>query len=441
MAALMATRAGQRTVWLLGGVLAVGLALGVGYLVPARPILAVAVVGVVLVLGLTMADVAAIPLLAVPLMLVVRRVGGAGLDLSISDAALGAATLTALVFAPRPFSPALRGLLWLSSLYQFATLFTVIANPYVAGVVEWFHTWALVAGALIIGWTIGRSGHARSGLNLLLGTALVLALITLFQGLRQYATGDFGPVYLYWPYGMHKNFVGTMLGFAAIVAYARPLWLGWRKRWALTAFTVYAVAIMMTQSRQALVGLAVALVVIVMRGDAHRRRSKIILALVVPATVVVVMTVREQLASGNAYNSANTRLAWLRDTVAYWATSPWVGHGLRYWYRPGEPTFQPPNAEMEVIAAAGIVGLAAFLVLMIGALPILWRLDPAYGTLAVAVQLSRIFSGQLDLFWVTAQASVPFLVIGICLGALDRAQRQSPPAPVLAASGAGWGSG
>ncbi len=33
------------------------------------------------------------------------------------------------------------------------------------------------------------------------------------------------------------------------------------------------------------------------------------------------------------------------------------------------------------------------------------------------VVLSRLVQGQLDLFWVAVQTSVPFLIVGICLGA------------------------
>ncbi|WOP17203.1 O-antigen ligase family protein [Raineyella sp. LH-20] len=428
MGALMATRWGRRLVWLVGTLLAVGLALGVGRIVPDQPQVAIGVVGVVLALGLTVADPAAIPLMAMPLLLVVKRVGTSEVDLSLSDAALGIATVTALVFAPRPFSRPLRTLLWLSALYQFATLFTVVANPFLAGVIEWFHAWMLVAGALLVGWTIGRTGHARAGLSLFLVTALALAAVTLAQGTLQYAQGNFGPVFVSWPYGMHKNFVGTVMGFAAAVAYARPVWMGWRKGWALTAFTVLIAALAMSQSRQALVGLAVALVLVALRSDAHRRRSKLIIVLVIPALLVVATTVRDQIATGNIHNSIFQRVSWFQDTLGYWSASPWFGHGLRYWYRPGEPGFQPPNAELELLATAGIVGLIAFLILVLGTLGTLWRIDPAYGTLAVAVLLSRLAQSQLDLFWISVQTPLPFVIAGICLGALALAKdRGTPP--------------
>jgi len=52
-----------------------------------------------------------------------------------------------------------------------------------------------------------------------------------------------------------------------------------------------------------------------------------------------------------------------------------------------------------------------------------WRLDPAYGSLAVAVLVSRLVQGQFDIFWAAVQGSIPFVVLGICLGAKWHADR------------------
>ena len=70
-----------------------------------------------------------------------------------------------------------------------------------------------------------------------------------------------------------------------------------------------------------------------------------------------------------------------------------------------------------MLTTAGIVGLPGFRHLMIGALRVLSRLDPRYGTVALAVLATRLVQGQFDLFWTSVGASLPFVVIGICLGA------------------------
>jgi O-antigen ligase len=381
-------------------------------------VLAVLVVATVLAFGLTLVDAAVVPLLALLPLFVIIRVPVGSVDVSFSDVALAVAFLPAALFGKRPYSPPMRALVWLTVIYQVATLFTVVANPYARNTIEWFHAWLLTAGALVVGWTIGREGHARAGLTIVLGLGVVLAGIAITQGAIEWSAGNFDPVYPEWPFPMHKNFAGCVLGMTAALAYARPKWLGWSDFWALAAFWACALGILATQSRQSLVGLAAALLVLSLRGDVHRRRTKLILLTVVPALVLVGTLVRDQLASGNEFNSTFQRLTWFQDSLEVWQQQPLFGVGLRWWYTGRFPAaFQPPNAEMEVLSSAGVLGVVAFLLLMVGALVVLWKLDKAYGTVAFAVLLSRFVQGQLDLFWVATQTSIPFLIVGICLGA------------------------
>ena len=319
----------------------------------------------------------------------------------------------------------MRSLLWLSALYQVATVFTVVANPYLLNAIEWFHAWLLVGGALVVGWAVGRAGYGRLGLTLLLAVSTALAVITLAQAALQYAGGNFGPVYVSWPYGMHKNFVGTVLGFSAVLAYARPTWVGWSRTFALGAFWLSAAGVAVTQSRQAMVALGVAVFVISVRSDPVRRRSKMILLAVIPAVVLVGTLVRDEVADGNVHSSVFQRLTWFEDTMTVVESSPLFGAGLRYWTAGRTDfQFQPPNAELEVLASAGVVGLIGFAFLLVGALVVLWRIDPRFGTLAFAILLSRVVQGQFDLFWAAVQVSIPFVIVGVCLGALARDEEE-----------------
>jgi hypothetical protein len=139
---------------------------------------------------------------------------------------------------------------------------------------------------------------------------------------------------------------------------------------------------------------------------------------VAPLLGLIGMSVNEQVKSGNEFNSLFQRLSWFQDSVDVWSRSPYFGVGLRWWYTDRfNVRFQPPNAEMEVLTSGGIVGLVGFLILMAGAIVVLWRLDPAFGTAAAAAVMSRMVQTQMDLFWVAAQASLPFLIAGIALGA------------------------
>lgn len=417
MIVFLESRTGRILLGIGGIAVMVVLALLVARVVPREPLYAVLFALLVLGLGITATRPAAIAVATMPVLLWGGRIEGAGIDVSVSDVALFIATIAALVFTTRPLSPPMRTLLWLSALYQFATLFTVVANPSVTNTVEWFHAWMLVSGALLAGWTVGRAGAGRAGLTLFLSAALVIALAAIAQAALQYAGGDFAPVFPEWPFTMHKNFAGTVLGFAAITAYARPPWMGWSRGWALAAFWALASGVLVTQSRQAIMGLGIALLVIAIRRGQHRERSKMVVLVVAPALAFVGTLVRDEVVAGSEHSPVFQRLNWFQDTIAFWGESPWVGHGLRYWYRPGTLPFQPPNAELEVLASTGVIGLAAFLVLMVGSLLVLWRLDPIYGTLGVVVMLSRLVQSQFDLFWATAQVSIPFAIAGVCVGA------------------------
>lgn len=377
-----------------------------------------ALAGLVVAAAITVRVPLAIALMAMPALFIPQRAGLGGADLSVSDLALVAAFGAAILLGNRAYSRPVRQLLWLNIIYQFSTLFTVIVVPYAANTVEWFHAWMLVSGALIVGWALGRGGYARFALLLMVAAGCALAVGTVLTAIPAFARGEFGPVYPQLPIPVHKNFAGTAMAFSAVIAYLNPAWIAWSKRWARVSFLLLCVAIVMTQSRQALVGLVVAVVIIALRpnagGDRHSRWA---LLLVIPGLWLVVSLVLDQLAEDNEFNSVNERLEWLRAMYAFWKEAPVFGHGLRYWTQDTWANFQPPQAEVEVLVSAGVVGLAGFAVMWIGILIVLWRVDSVYGTLAFVAVISRLTQAQFDLFWSAAQVSIPFVIAGICLGA------------------------
>ena len=386
----------------------------------------VLVIGVVLTGNVPMA----IPLLAMPALFIVERVGfGAG-DLTASDVALAAAFGTAVLLGKRPYSLPMRQLLWLNLFYQFTTLFTVIVNPNTANTVEWFHAWLLISGSLVVGWALGRVGLAKTAFLLIIGAGCVIAVGTVFTGLIQFLHGNFSAVYPAWPWPMHKNFAGTAMAFAAIIAYLRPTWTGLSEVWMRRALALLVVAILLTQSRQAIIGLIVVIIVAVARRGVTGR-SRLTLLLIIPAVILIASMVIDQVNSQNQHNSVFQRLDWLREVYAFWKHAPIFGHGLRFWYYNPTVPYQPPQAELEVIASAGLVGLIGFIAMWVGVLIVLWRIDPRYGTLALALPLSRIVQSQFDLFWTSVQTSIPFVVAGICLGALALHQETAKKESVM----------
>jgi hypothetical protein len=264
---------------------------------------------------------------------------------------------------------------------------------------------------------VARAGHARLALSLMLAGALTVAAGTVGTALLQYAGGDFSDVYPEWPMHMHKNFAGTVMAFMAITVFVNPHWVAWSRRARTSAFWALVVAIVMTQSRQAIIGLVVAIIFVVLRKGVHGR-SRYAFLLIIPAIWLIATTITDQINSQNRFNSLYQRVDWFKEVYAYWKHSPVFGHGLRYWYTEGASPFQPPQGELEVVASAGVVGLLGFTAMWIGFIVVLWRVDPRYGTLAIAAIGSRFVQAQFDLFWVAAQVSIPFVIAGICLGAL-----------------------
>ncbi|NNG40081.1 O-antigen ligase family protein [Flexivirga sp. ID2601S] len=412
---------------LLGALALVVVALAVGHFLPTHQVVIVAIVvaSVVFTLGLT--DPALMCLICTPLFLLVSRVGGPDTSLTASDLALGLCVAPAFVAGARPLTPPMRSLLWLSALYQAAASLTVVANPYPANLVEWFHSWMLVSGALLVGWVLGRHGRAAMAAKLLLGTGVLLALFVIGSALVNYSRGDFGPIYTGAPLPMNKNFSGPVLSMLAVVAYARPPWLKLPESAAIACFWLYVAAIGASQSRQAVVGLAVGLLILVFRRGQHVRRSQLIVLAAVPAVAVLSVLVRDQLTSTNEFNSANQRLHWYQGALDVWVANPWFGAGLRWWYTDRYPKFQPPNAELEVLSSVGALGLICFLIWVGGTLRTVTRMNPLFGTVALAVLANRFAATQFDIFWVSPLSSVPFLIAGIALGAEANAEQRLLP--------------
>jgi hypothetical protein len=376
---------------------------------------------------------------AIPATFLVVRLGTASSNLSISDFVLFVATFAALPFLRLRTSPTMKRLLGLLVVYQAALLLTVVNNPYRADAIEWFHEMFLVGGSLVVGWVVARQGYARAALTAYLAVASVVALWTCGAAVHNH----FQPVSL--PLGMQKNFIGVMLMFAVFVAFLNPDWVGWTGRWHRVAMYLSVVGILAAQSRQAMIGCALGLVVAAVRTrriSNVSRRSKILLAGTVPLVIIAYVTISSEFSSHNQFNSVHQRQAWFQQSIQVWHTSPWLGVGLRWWYTARFPfSFQPPNGEMEMLSSAGIIGLAAFLFLFGRSLVLLWNVPIRFGTMAFTAVLMRFVEGQFDIFWVTAVSSIPWILAGLALGAMARwesGEDSPPPAPSARIATSTW---
>lgn len=397
-------------------VCAVAIAAALGVAAVAQQDYAILAAFAVLAAGLALADPPLVLVLAVPATLLQARVGGL---LSISDVVLALATGVALVFVRPQGTRIMQPLMWAGTVYLAAAVPTLILNPYAANIVEWAHEVVLIFGSLLVGFGIARAGRAEFAARFYVAACVFIGVWAALTALVMMARGSFDAVYL--PQ-LHKNTIGGMLCIALVMVYARPTWLRLGTRamwWSMLALTAGMLA---AQSRQALVGAVVGVIVVSLRRRPESGRFPVMPWIVaVPAIVFVFALLSDQLESGDQYNSAYQRLNWYSATFDIWETSPIFGVGLRWWYtqRFGAQ-FQPPNAELEVLSSVGVVGLAAFLLMFVIAVIALWRMNPVYGTVGVAVVLARFTQAQFDLYWVAGQASLLWIVAGMCYGAQER---------------------
>jgi len=379
----------------------------------------------VLLVGVATVDLSLIPVLAVPASMAVFRVG----PMSAADLALGLCMIVALLLLRGRGALALQPLVWAGVCYVALSTPQLLLNRYPENFVEWGHEIALVLGSLIVGFVIGREGHARLALGLYVGICWALALAAIANAF----TNGFTPVYLG---ELHKNALGSILMIGSLIAFANPPWLGWRPLVGYVSFAVFGLGMLAAQSRQALVGALVGVLIIGLRPRFHNgKRSRWMWLILIPVAYFVWAAVVEQLESGDQFNSSNQRLSWYNDSLNVWAQSPLFGVGHRWWVtgHTGYSGFQPPNVLLEVMTTVGIFGLIGFVAMFGTAIWILARMNPVYGTLALAVVVGRFTQSQFDIYWVAGHASILWLIAGICIGVEVRDQARGivrTPAPI-----------
>jgi hypothetical protein len=419
-----ALSAARRRVPAVAGVTAVAaVAVGLGLAAAGLGPWSLAGAAVILLIGLAAVDLALIPVLAMPATLATMRAGGV---LSFADLVLAAASVAALIKLRGRGGVALQPLIWAGLAYLVVILPTLILNRFSANYIEWAHELFLVIGSLVVGFVIAREGRAKAAFGLYGLACSAIGVAAGVIALQSFAsTGAFQAVYLG---DLHKNTIGGMLAAALVIAYARPRWLDWPGWFSNLVLLCSGIGVAASQSRQGMVGALVGVFIVSLRSPAIGRWARrAIWAAGVPIVFLVWQQVSSQLASGNQFNSAYQRLAWYAQSIDVWHSSPIFGVGLRWWYTSTfGVSFQPPNAELEVLTCVGVVGLLGFFAMFAGSSWVLLRIDPMYGTVGAAVVLARFTQAQFDLYWVAGQASLLWIVAGACIGAMVRDAAERP---------------
>src|SRR5690606_364323 len=137
------------------------------------------------------------------------------------------------------------------------------------------------------------------------------------------------------------------------------------------------------QSRQAIVGFGIGLLVLALRaGHGPRVGPRLMLLTMAPAALFVAARVQDDLSGDDQFPPTAFRAAGIEGGFDVCRENRRIGAGLRWCTAGPETGFQPPNAVAEVLSSVGIVGLAGFAILMLGTVAVAWRMDPRYGTLA-----------------------------------------------------------
>ena len=233
----------------------------------------------------------------------------------------------------------------------------------------------------------------------------------------------------------NKNPSGQMIANAMVLALAfAPTWT-----WRLILLVPLGAGLVFTQSRGALLGAGVGIVVVLLlRGLGSWRRT---LAAVVPLIILVAVGYRllpdEVLSRTTDFSSGAVGTSMgdltaaqysvaLRDTFAEqgWqlvAANPifGVGPGNYVTGTPGQDTYtvDPHNLIIRTAADVGYPGLIAFVFLVIGTAVVAYRrrrVNP-FVAVALAIQAAVIVHGFVDVYWVRGTPVLPWLLLGMAV--------------------------
>ncbi len=397
---------------------ALSLAGGLGALVaPHRR--ASVLLGVATLAGaLVLSDPLVLSVAVAPGALLLQRVGGsaAGSSVDLSDVILLAGTAVALPMICWRRAGWLWSALRFGLAYELLTLPVVAYHPFSHDLLEWVHRLLLVSGALVVGWAVAVAGRARQALSAFVGASMVLAVITCVVAAQVHLkAAQFG--------AYQKNYIGTVMWVAVVIAHVNPSWADLDRRLARPAKYLCTLALLATHSKQSIAALLVAVGLALLLQRNLRRRSKLLLVSLVPLAVFAYLVVMTEVRS-KQINALTIRGDLLAGGMHVWRLSPWLGQGLHWFYLPqySSSYAQPPNMEVGALASGGVLGLVAIVVLLVGLGTALRRLPKPVGTLALCVLVGRVAQTQFDLFWVSASGMLPFLVAGMALGVADHAR-------------------
>lgn len=104
--------------------------------------------------------------------------------------------------------------------------------------------------------------------------------------------------------------------------------------------------------------------------------------------------------------------------------NPLIGIGPKWFRDPYAPGGEPHNLVLDELTSDGVLGLAAFLFLLWTCLRATGATKSEFGELALYVLVARIVADLFDIFWVAGPNTLPFLVLGLAIGAASLEEEQ-----------------
>ena len=372
--------------------------------------------GLVLGVGVLIADPLLVVVLALPGGLLIQRVGGGGTNLSTADLLVFVGAVVALFFVRWNRAPNLRrflrGIVW----FQAALLLVLVAHPFRDNIIEWFHRWSYLGGSVVVGWVIASYGRTKQAFRLYLAGASLLALIAMEHAVTQhFIPAQWGPY--------QKNDLGVIMLIAVLITQINPPWAGIGRTEARVNKYLCIGGLLASQSRQSAILLILGIALAFFLNPELRGRSKLLMVGAVPLVVALYFSFTVNARVNPKFNSVSVRVDQIGAAVHVWHLSPLFGEGMRFYNLPQFISVTaPPNVFIDNLASTGIVGSIAFVFMMVVTLRTLARLPYAVGTLGLVVLLSHYVDGLFDIFWIGASSIAPFIIAGISLGMADLQQ-------------------
>jgi polysaccharide biosynthesis protein PslJ len=393
--------------------------LAAGYLAVSQPKLAVALLGLGVILALMARSPVSVALLVAPASFNVSRLS-VGHGIALPDLLLIIATLLSFPAMARLGTP--RGVTnvrrWFA-VYAVAMLVIVVLHPSGRALEEAIHRTLLVAGALSVGAWIYLEGKSRLALRILVGVAVFAGVLCILAGA---AHGFRQPAQ---PVGLNKNYAGAVLGLTLLVVLAAPGELELSPMWRYFTFVALGGGLAATHSRAAMLGFVVGVFVWFFRTHSDYRRRSFIIAAVLGlgflalSGYLIKSQLSDKVASQNT-NSVAVRTKTDDATIALWRTSPIVGVGIYYYNNPYYQEINPflvapTNAVVEALAEGGIVLAAGFIIFNVGSIAVLLRYRNPLAVAGLAMVADRLAHGMVDIFWTAGDSSLPWIIVGMGL--------------------------